>query len=203
MRVSRISVMVHPHFHPFDHHIGEREGHVANLGFKLRPEEVPGRMRKTASRHETGLKQAVLLESLHSFYKSQIDGVAADPRAMLVLVRHKHGWFHNENTRFELVHSGVPFRIANAMAQKSAHYQRKLQAYAKRKLGDRLIVTYRPPEEVGRAVKFHLVNKGVRNCSMPIEVFGEYANLCVQETKRSFDDAGYKKAVRNPGKSLY
>jgi len=184
-RIARLLVLVHPHFA-----VSYGKNWPPNpKGAKIK---LPPALRRIASGNRAAEAKLAQLEALYLFYTNKIDAVARKKDAGLAILRLNYP--DSEDEIADLMKEGMPKEIAKRVYTRGSKYQARLVSYG-RKLGNRLLVTDKPPGQFGTVLKQYLRRKKLAlPYSSPIHLIGEVGPACVADVCTSLVKAGFKQA---------
>ncbi len=186
---KRVVVIVHPHFA------------IPRLKYKLpqtlrevMPSDANAQQLKLAAGNAALERMLASRDFLHRFYKREIDRAKKTPGTLVVILTSRFSDLldSSANPNFEAdalaKKNGIARETAGVVFNRLQSQQAELLNYA-RKLGRRLAVMPREYEnlpKLGNLLENHFRENGVRIVEgAPVEVFGEYTNVCVNAAHES------------------
>jgi hypothetical protein len=175
-------ILVHPHFSPDS---------LPELSFSSPLRQVTQRTLNEDLAHLTSgsskaLELALRNEHLNQFYRAEIDAIAQNSTAKLLILRSTFDWRAEQDNQTEWSamerRAGLTGERLKALCEALYKLQDETIAYAAAKLGDRLCVTDSDPDDIAPEVmKFF----GQR---MRLEIFGETRDVCVKDAHRAMKE---------------
>ncbi|MFH1199591.1 MAG: hypothetical protein V1708_00830 [Candidatus Micrarchaeota archaeon] len=120
-------------------------------------------------------------------YRNEVRSVSRTPGALLVYLHPPELTFSHQNT---IETMGVPEHTAKKIIAYGSRLQMNLIAFARSRLGDRLVETRVMPFFLGNAFSYSLARK--ISVKSRISVLGERRNVCVDLAAKSLIRSGFK-----------
>ncbi len=191
MKVSRVYVLVHPHYTPLYKPEDEKTFPPA----QARKTPLPEKLRKALEGNEIAMQIALSSEAFNAFYESEIRRALRKKGSEVVVIKSNYHDIEN-SAIFDLNREfGIPTHIARILFAHGRNQQRKLLNRLQALSRTRVVVTEIGEKDSGKWLKENLLARKVgRLSTLPVHVFGEYRHDCVRTAHESMVNAGFKYA---------
>ncbi len=175
---SELHVLVHPHYS-----YGKGPSKLGQTKYEFQKAEIRPSTRRVFNEHPDVVQMLKQVEAIDRFYRTQIRRISKTPKAQLVILQSD---------------SAAPRSATfSSCTDYESSIQSRLIQFAQKRLGRRLIVLNCATSAVGEKLK------KLFRPTIPVKVFGEYRNFCVDNVALDLSSLGFSQVDVLNSKSVY
>lgn len=193
-KIGVVFIIVHPHFETSYVHPNK----ILGRKFSPRKKRLPPQLREMAQRNLAAELNLAKHEALHRAYKSQIDYIARNKRAFLIILKGTIEEIRDDSRIHAisfLKRQGIRREVAEKVYEHLSQNQRRLLKYARKRIPE-LRISEARPENIGKTLEQMLYrNRLPFSKEVPIRIIGEYRRACVREAFYSLVKHGFNPKI--------